>query len=50
MQFNRYCHVRFGMAVRNMPLETAAKAPRAYVDPAVYMPPALRCGGLPFGL
>ena len=25
-----------------MPLETAAAAPRADVDPLVYMPPALR--------
>ena len=38
-QFNRYCNVRFGLAVRSMPLETAAKAPMAHVDPAVYMPP-----------
>ncbi len=41
-KFNRYCHQRFGKAVQRMPLETAAAAPAATVDPAVYLPPALR--------
>ncbi|BDA42606.1 probable CSC1-like protein ERD4 at C-terminar half [Coccomyxa sp. Obi] len=43
-KFNRYCHQRFGKAVQRMPLETAAAAPAATVDPAVYLPPALRPG------
>ncbi len=38
----RYCSIRYGHAVAHMPLETAAAAPRAEVDPLVYMPPALR--------
>ena len=42
MQFNRYCKVRFGMAVKSMPLETAARAPEAVVDHLLYTPPALR--------
>ena len=34
-------------AVRNIPLEVAACAPQAHVDPVVYTPPALRqrCAG-----
>lgn len=34
-------------AVHNIPLEVAACAPEAYVDPVVYTPPALRqrCAG-----
>jgi hypothetical protein len=47
-KFNRYCTTRFGKAVRNMPLETAADAPPATVDPAVYLPPALRFECLSF--
>ena len=43
MQFNKHCHLRYGKAVQNMPLEMAATAPAATVDPAVYLPPALRC-------
>lgn len=43
MQFNKHCHLRYGKAVQNMPLEMAATAPSASVDPAVYLPPALRC-------
>ena len=39
----RYCEIRFGQAVRHMPLEAAAAAPLAHVDPTVYLPPALRC-------
>ena len=42
MQFNKHCHLRYGLAVQNMPLEMAATAPDANVDPAVYLPPALR--------
>lgn len=45
-KFNRHCNTRYGSAVRNMPLETAADAPPATVDPAVYLPPALRCVSL----
>jgi hypothetical protein len=41
-KYNRYCHQRFGKAVQRMPLETAAAADKASVDPAVYLPPALR--------
>ncbi|KAK9836955.1 hypothetical protein WJX81_002590 [Elliptochloris bilobata] len=46
-KFNRYCKLRFGEAVRNIPLEVAACAPEAYVDPIIYTPPALRqrCAG-----
>ncbi|KAL0050236.1 hypothetical protein WJX82_006955 [Trebouxia sp. C0006] len=43
-KFYRYCSIRYGHAVAHMPLETAAAAPRADVDPLVYMPPALRPG------
>ena len=42
-KFARYCDIRYGSAVRQMPLETAAAAPRAAVDPALYLAPALRC-------
>ena len=42
VQFNKHCHLRYGLAVQNMPLEMAATAPDANVDPAVYLPPALR--------
>lgn len=38
----RYCKVRYAHAVRHMPLETAANAPTAHIDPFIYMPPALR--------
>ena len=41
-KYNRYCHQRFGKAVQRMPLETAAAAAEATVDPIVYLPPALR--------
>ncbi|KAK9864060.1 hypothetical protein WJX84_009179 [Apatococcus fuscideae] len=41
-KFNRYCKVRYAHAVRHMPLETAANAPSAHIDPFIYMPPALR--------
>ena len=41
-QFNKHCHLRYGSAVQNMPLAMAATAPAATVDPAVYLPPALR--------
>ena len=41
-QFNKHCHLRYGQAVRKMPLEMAATAPAATVDPSVYLPPALR--------
>ena len=36
-----------GQAVRNIPLEVAACAPEAHVDPVIYTPPALRqrCAG-----
>ncbi len=42
-KFSRYCDIRYGSAVRRMPLETAAAAPKAAVDPALYLAPALRC-------
>lgn len=42
-KFARYCDIRYGSAVRQMPLETAAAAPKAKVDPALYLAPALRC-------
>ena len=42
-KFARYCDIRYGSAVRQMPLETAAAAPQAAVDPALYLAPALRC-------
>ena len=42
-KFARYCDIRYGSAVRQMPLETAAAAPQATVDPALYLAPALRC-------
>lgn len=38
----RYCRIRYGMAVKHVPLELAANAPAAYVDPRTYMAPALR--------
>ncbi|KAK9819243.1 hypothetical protein WJX81_003710 [Elliptochloris bilobata] len=43
-KFARYCDIRYGSAVRQMPLETAAAAPLATVDPALYLAPALRPG------
>lgn len=43
-KFNSYCEVRYGSAVRHMPLETAAAAPAASIPAVVYMPPALRKG------
>lgn len=43
-KFNAYCEVRYGSAVRHMPLETAAAAPPASIPAVVYMPPALRKG------
>lgn len=43
-QFNKHCHLRYGRAVHKMPLEMAATAPAATVDPSVYLPPALRSG------
>lgn len=43
----RYCSIRYGSSVAHMPLETAAAAPKADVDPLVYMPPALRSAALP---
>ena len=42
-KFARYCDIRYGSAVRQMPLETAAAAPQAAVDPTLYLAPALRC-------
>ena len=41
-QFNKHCHLRYGKSVHNMPLDVAATAPAAIVDPSVYLPPALR--------
>ena len=46
-QFNKHCHMRYGRAVHKMPLEMAATAPAATVDPSVYLPPALRSSSLP---
>ncbi|CAL5219786.1 g1691 [Coccomyxa viridis] len=43
-KFNKHCHLRYGKAVHKMPLEMAATAPAATVDPSVYLPPALRPG------
>jgi len=43
-KFNGYCEVRYGSAVRRMPLETASTAPTASIPAVVYMPPALRKG------
>ena len=43
-KFASYCEVRYGMAVRHMPIETAAAAPPASIPAVVYMPPALRKG------
>ena len=43
-KFNSYCEVRYGSAVRHMPLETASAAPTASIPAVVYMPPALRQG------
>lgn len=40
----RYCKVRYGQAVKHIPLEMAAAAPAAEVIPRVYLPPALRPG------
>ena len=42
-RFARFCDKRYGAAVRRMPLELAAQAPSATVNPIVYTPPALRC-------
>ncbi len=45
-KFAHYCDIRYGSAVRQMPLETAAAAPKAKVDPALYLAPALRCDSI----
>ena len=37
------CKTQF-TATQHVPLETAAGAPKAIVDPAMYIPPALRYG------
>ncbi len=37
------CKTQFS-ATQHVPLETAAGAPKAIVDPAMYIPPALRYG------
>jgi hypothetical protein len=42
--FTKHCKKKYGEAVKNMPLETAALAPNATVPPEMYMPPALRRG------
>lgn len=39
----RFCVVQFGHT-KHVPLESAVGAPRATVDPAMYIPPALRHG------
>jgi hypothetical protein len=42
-QFHKACVVQFGHT-KHVPLESAVGAPRATVDPAMYIPPALRHG------
>ncbi|KAK9804567.1 hypothetical protein WJX73_000229 [Symbiochloris irregularis] len=43
-KFHQYCTIRYGQAVKHIPLEMAAAAPPAQVNPRVYLPPALRPG------
>ena len=40
---SQVCKTQFS-ATQHVPLETAAGAPKATVDPAMYIPPALRYG------
>ncbi|KAI8473306.1 MAG: hypothetical protein J3K34DRAFT_411580 [Monoraphidium minutum] len=42
IKFYRSCQRRFGRGVENVPLELAARAPRAHVPPLVYVPPPLQ--------
>jgi hypothetical protein len=42
VKFRRYCRYRFQAGVDSMPLDLASQAPRAEVDPRLYIPPPLR--------
>ena len=43
-KFHHFCVTRLSGGLQYVPLETATRAPRATVDPALYIAPPLRFG------